>query len=530
MKNHWLWWVAVLLIGCSSYAFAPNNKVWQKLSSGIDEPDIKCVVVHPTDNKYIFVGTSRALYRSVDYGKNYERVLQLGGNGKAINTIYISAEKPESILAATDDGLFLSSDNGDQWERIYESPDAQSQRCLTVVTNGNIIYLGTAKGFFYKSVDSSVWNRSSGELGDRPVYKVAQDDEYIYAATDTDLYRFNKAEKIADRVFKLSEQAAENLAVNVGEAEENGFTNIQRIKDVLITEDDEPFIYLATESGIFCSTDHGKNWEQLFRDGLPVEHLTSIAIFPKEDTSHGENKGDSDPGHEKFNVLAGTSEGVYQQEQQGWTAIYRGMETNDVQSLSADEKGNVYAGTDQGVFHLGDEPVTNFQMKKVIENLSKEPSIRDVQQWAVDYAEVNPEKIKKWRSAAGRKALLPNLSVGLNRSASELLHWDSGPNPDNLLKGRDFMDWDLSVSWDLGDLIWNSDQTSIDSRSKLMVELREDVLDQVTRLYFERRRMQVGMAASSDSQQMVDRQMRVEELTALIDALTGGKFSKNLAE
>ena len=82
------------------------------------------------------------------------------------------------------------------------------------------------------------------------------------------------------------------------------------------------------------------------------------------------------------------------------------------------------------------------------------------------------------------------------------------------------------MSWDLGDLIWNPDQTSIDSRSKLMVELRDDILDQITRLYFERRRLQMElMTPPAEPQSKLDKEMRVEELTALIDALTGGEFS-----
>jgi hypothetical protein len=156
-----------------------------------------------------------------------------------------------------------------------------------------------------------------------------------------------------------------------------------------------------------------------------------------------------------------------------------------------------------------------------------EPGINEVHRLAVDYAEVHPDKIKIWRSLARRRAFLPSLSVGVDRGDTDLLHWDTGPSPDELRKGRDFVDWDVALSWDLGDLIWSDDQTSIDTRSKLMVELREDILDQVTRLYFERRRMQAELASAFlDPQARLDKQMRVDELTALIDAFTGGEFSR----
>jgi len=151
---------------------------------------------------------------------------------------------------------------------------------------------------------------------------------------------------------------------------------------------------------------------------------------------------------------------------------------------------------------------------------------------AIEYADVNPKKIQNWRALAKQKALLPNLSVGVDRSATELLHWDTGSSPDKLTKGREYIDWDISVSWNLGDLIWSSDQTSIDSRSKLMVELRDDILDQITRLYFERRRLQTELflADNLDIQAELEKQMRIEELTALIDAMTGGEFSRSIKQ
>ena len=94
--------------------------------------------------------------------------------------------------------------------------------------------------------------------------------------------------------------------------------------------------------------------------------------------------------------------------------------------------------------------------------------------------------------------------------------------------------WGVSLSWDLADIVWSTDQTSIDSRSKLMVELREDILDQVTRLYFERRRVQVDLLAAvslmPDPRWAMDKQLRVDELTAMIDALTDGEFTKCILE
>ncbi|MFH1767939.1 MAG: hypothetical protein ABH858_02100, partial [Candidatus Omnitrophota bacterium] len=84
--------------------------------------------------------------------------------------------------------------------------------------------------------------------------------------------------------------------------------------------------------------------------------------------------------------------------------------------------------------------------------------------------------------------------------------------------------------WNMGELIWNDDQTSIDTRSKLMVELRDDIMNEVTRTYFERRRLQIEILTSPprDLKVSLEKELRLQELTADIDALTGGYFSEQL--
>jgi hypothetical protein len=63
-----------------------------------------------------------------------------------------------------------------------------------------------------------------------------------------------------------------------------------------------------------------------------------------------------------------------------------------------------------------------------------------------------------------------------------------------------------------------------------MVELRNDIIDEITRLYFERRRIQVELLQNppKDLTKRVDKELRVEELTANIDGMTGGYFSREM--
>ena len=87
---------------------------------------------------------------------------------------------------------------------------------------------------------------------------------------------------------------------------------------------------------------------------------------------------------------------------------------------------------------------------------------------------------------------------------------------------------DLSVSWELGDLIWSDDQTNIDVRSRLMVQLRNDILDDLRRAYYERKRLlfELAMNPPKDMKSKFEKELRIQELTSTIDDLTGNYLSK----
>jgi len=57
--------------------------------------------------------------------------------------------------------------------------------------------------------------------------------------------------------------------------------------------------------------------------------------------------------------------------------------------------------------------------------------------------------------------------------------------------------------------------------------LRQDVLDEVTKLYFERLRvkMESDNLSIEDRKKRFEKEIRLDELTASLDALTGGYFS-----
>ncbi|HPB68580.1 MAG TPA: hypothetical protein PKU74_06710, partial [Candidatus Omnitrophota bacterium] len=344
--------------------------------------------------------------------------------------------------------------------------------------------------------------------------------------------------------------------LNKEEMDEDSLASGPGITEMVVSPDKAALFVVLPVSGILKSDDHGGQWQEFPSGGIPGKDIHKIVFCPA-----AQQKG-TPPFPAAEAVCLATREGAYIFQNKDWIRLDQGIAAQEIMTLTVSPQGVIYAATDAGIYsmagipslrkqdsfsgtqeafggesNLEGSPVTKSSslrdLKSVYDDyIRKEPTILDVHQMVIDYADVSPGKIKDWKERARMKALLPSFSVGLDREGGNLFHWNTAVNPDELQKGRDYLSWDISLSWDFSDFIWSSEQTSIDSRAKLMVELREDLLSQVTRIYFERRRIQMEILNENPGATGVDvpfeRQLRIAELTAIIDAMTGGRFSRKI--
>jgi len=274
-------------------------------------------------------------------------------------------------------------------------------------------------------------------------------------------------------------------------------------------------------------------WRKAGNSGLINRDIRRLAV----------SSGDPD------SIFAATEKGVfrYSKTSDNWHEVYNGLVSSDIRSItfSYDQYAGskaLWAATRNGLYKT--VPVakvfsdhSKVEAQHVFSEFGNEPTIEEIREAAMSYAEVQPEKIEGWRKAAAKKALLPDLRFEFNnnktRQSSTYFYStkDEKFKDDDITRDRNDA-WSVSLTWQLGDLIWNDAQTSIDTRSKLMVELRDDILNEVTRLYFERRRMQIEMLLSphEDIKEKIDKELRLQELTADIDALTGSYLSRRITQ
>ncbi len=182
---------------------------------------------------------------------------------------------------------------------------------------------------------------------------------------------------------------------------------------------------------------------------------------------------------------------------------------------------------------------------QVLAEFNHEPDVRQVQLWASDYAKINPETVDRWLRASRSFAALPQLRVQYRLRTGyddgyDFVSADGSPDSpgEEVVALRDDAGEDqdqyitVQATWDLDQLIMSSEQIRVINEAQDVAKLREKVLGEATRLYFERRRVQVDQLISpkNDLASQVKEQLRLAELTANLDALTGGAFSGALAQ
>ena len=88
----------------------------------------------------------------------------------------------------------------------------------------------------------------------------------------------------------------------------------------------------------------------------------------------------------------------------------------------------------------------------------------------------------------------------------------------------------MRLSWDLGDAVYNPEQIDVSTEARRLVELRDDILDEVNQLYFDRQRALAARAAAPpDSADALRESLRAAELAAGLDAWTDGWFGTSAA-
>ncbi len=168
---------------------------------------------------------------------------------------------------------------------------------------------------------------------------------------------------------------------------------------------------------------------------------------------------------------------------------------------------------------------------------SCDPPILEVQRAALRYLHLSGDPAAAMRRGVRLRGLLPLVTLegrkghgGDTRNNYDESFVSGGYRK---LYDRDDLDTQdrdvqMRLTWDLGDTLYNPEQIDVSTEARRLIELRDDVLDELDQLYFDRRRaLDAASAAPADSADAARERLRAEELAAGLDAWTDGWFGRS---
>lgn len=508
--------VVLSLLLCRSLC---AQDAWVARSGSVKNMELKTAVF---DKDVLYVATKSVLYKAKGAKDEWENVFAVPSGGN--NEINCVAGRGRTVFVGTKRGLFRSKDCGASWKNIFRTilPGKNNITYIELSKHNRFtILIGTEKGVFLSEDLGNKWQDASGDLKDVSVRCLALNKELMYAGTDRGLYVSTSGVGAWQRVFVRS-AGEKNDAEEPGEYEDS-----EKDMSISCISIRDNRVYAAYGKNILYSDDGAKSWNSFSGDGISGS-INYILISMK-------NK----------KMYCATTKGVFEfsEEKARWLELYRGMAKGLTVSrlIFADEdEKSLLAVTDRGLhsfeggeYMMDKYPDIERKVRTLKVVLDGEPTFKELREAAIKYAEVSHEKIKKWRAESRLSALFPKVSIGIARDTADLWHWEGGStvkeNDDILRPGRDSIDWDATISWEISKLIWNDDQTNIDVRSRLMVQLRNDILDDLRRTYYERKRLQFELMSGmpKDINAKFEKELRLQELTQAIDDLTGNYFSEH---
>jgi hypothetical protein len=169
---------------------------------------------------------------------------------------------------------------------------------------------------------------------------------------------------------------------------------------------------------------------------------------------------------------------------------------------------------------------------EALEKIAGEPSLEELEQAALERAEADAGSVAHLKRTVHGAAALPTIKVTVDRDESRAENLDRyQDDPDRWGADTDRgLGIGVSAEWKLGELVFDADEVRVHDLLGDRADRREALLTLLVGYYFERRRLLLTelLAPAATPDEAIERRIRIDELSAVIDALTGGLLSRNL--
>jgi photosystem II stability/assembly factor-like uncharacterized protein len=317
--------VASILIGFAASIAGEN----QWTCGGPEEARVKTISINPQNNQNIYIGTiENGIYKTTNGGIDWQH-LDNGMLYPCMREIVFHPAGPDTMFAATQSGMFKSTDCGINWNLLI-TPGSSRNEIFDIEIHPvyhNIVY-ASGSGSSYKSTDG-------GESW------VEIDIPFVAASS------VNVSLQHPDTVYMTTESADSRLSVlrseNLGEtwySVHNDLDTAIWVLDMSIDPTNDNIIYVAGanymnrgESCVAKTTDGGQHWIDISPDSLKSRYVFDIGVSPVEhNTIYICTEYDG--------VLKSTNGGI------NWSRMNNGLKMLSAARLCVDSlSGFLYLGT-----------------------------------------------------------------------------------------------------------------------------------------------------------------------------------------
>ncbi len=342
---------------------------WASVTPGISSSDVYTFqvirdLVTPTQSR-IFAGTANGIYstRANDaVADALWSIADSGTSGFKITSIAVDGDNydpPRLWAGSTDQGLYVSVDDGQNWIRSNTGLDNYNIQALAVDTTTfpPIVYAATLGGVYVSTDAGSNWAALNNGLTNLSVYSLALD----IAATPKILYAGT-----ADGVYRSSDQGRNWVPVSIGLPDDVDIVDL-----AINPNNDDQIIAASASEGLYRSLDQGLSWTSLNTNSTVSDNdIFDIAQHP------------GTPG----TFLVAAKNGVHRISDAfgawSWAAINSGIDGLSVYSVAynPDASTELFAGVDtDGVYKSTDDGASWSLMSNGLESLTNKMVALDTQ-------------------------------------------------------------------------------------------------------------------------------------------------------
>jgi photosystem II stability/assembly factor-like uncharacterized protein len=175
------------------YLSSDNGNTWSELWNGLPWPGYFNSIL--TKGRNIYIGTDEGVYLSTEDGANFT-LANNGYTGAYVQEIVKNG--PDIYIASSSSeynggGIFLSSDNCQNWTKITGTIPVTLLNVYSIVVKDNMIFAGTDRGIYVSSDNGATWSEKNNglALSSYNIKTICIVGQKIFAGTTDGLYVSN---------------------------------------------------------------------------------------------------------------------------------------------------------------------------------------------------------------------------------------------------------------------------------------------------------------------------------------------------